>query len=306
MTIKSTSKKPFFFILGAPKAGTTALSQYLSEHPDVFFSIPKEPNFFNTDFTDAYRQFKSEEKYLIHCFSGATDNQIIGEGSVYYLCSKVAVQNILKFQSEAKFIVMLRNPSEMAYSLHAQHLKRMIIEDVTDFETAWKLQEARKFGKHIPKRNTEPKLLQYREICLLGKQVKRVLEQVDSKQVLFLLFDDLKENPKAVYEQCLNFLGVQQDGRNNFPVVNPNIHTKSRTLSRLLFYISRLHFISQIKRVLRVPRGYSILAKIDKLNTEKVEKKPLPADFVKTLKSSFAEDIDLLESLIHRDLSHWK
>ncbi|MEA3447202.1 MAG: sulfotransferase [Bacteroidota bacterium] len=69
MKVAKHVKTPNFFIIGAPKCGTTALSEYLRKHPDIHFSYPKEPDYFNTDFSDENREFKnynyhSKSKYL--------------------------------------------------------------------------------------------------------------------------------------------------------------------------------------------------------------------------------------------------
>ena len=113
---------PNFFIIGAPKCGTTALSEYLRTHPDVFFSEPKEPNYFNSDVVSKkLYYYTSLEDYLEKCFSGAEGYKAVGEGSVRYLSSAVAVDNILKLYPNAKFIIMLRNPVDLGYSLFHQH-----------------------------------------------------------------------------------------------------------------------------------------------------------------------------------------
>src|SRR5210317_560697 len=110
--------KPNFFILGAPKCGTTSLAYWLSQHPNVYVSPDKEPLHYSTDFPASTPH--SERSYL-DLFAEATEQHIaIGEASVWYLRSKDAVANIENEIPEAKYIVMLRNPVEMAPSLHWQ------------------------------------------------------------------------------------------------------------------------------------------------------------------------------------------
>ncbi|MFO7878451.1 MAG: sulfotransferase, partial [Bacteroidales bacterium] len=143
MKLLKDTKKPEFFLIGAPKCGTSSLARYLDSHPDVHFSYPKEPNYFNTDFSKKQRMFTDETLYLNQCFHKAADKNIAGEGSVWYLYSKEAVPNILKFQPDAKFIVMLRNPVDVAYAMHSTHLRNKVNENVDDFKKAWDLQEIR-------------------------------------------------------------------------------------------------------------------------------------------------------------------
>src|SRR6185312_16840962 len=99
---------PNFFIIGAPKCGTTALSEYLRRHPNIGFSEQKEPHYFNDDFSS--RHIYSLDEYM-KCFaSNSADKVAIGEASVFYLSSRSAVRNILQHMPDAKFIVMLRDP----------------------------------------------------------------------------------------------------------------------------------------------------------------------------------------------------
>src|SRR5258708_5345567 len=133
---------PNFFIIGAPKCGTTALCKYLRENPRIFISTPKEPKYF--DFDLSYPVKMNREAYLA-LFSKADPRfqSAIGEASTSYLFSTRAVPEILKFNPGAKFIVMLRNPVELVQGWHNQ----CIIagqEDILDFEEAWRAESERK------------------------------------------------------------------------------------------------------------------------------------------------------------------
>ena len=112
-------RKPNFFIIGAPKCGTTSLSAWLGDNPQIFMSSMKEPHFFNSDDRQAVRTFDEYEAL----FRGATEEHVaIGEASVWYLSSAEAVSAILRYQPEAKFIVMVRNPIDMAPTLNGEML----------------------------------------------------------------------------------------------------------------------------------------------------------------------------------------
>src|SRR5438477_11547979 len=117
--------KPNFFILGAPKCGTTSMAKWLSDHPEIFMSADKELNYYNMDHKRS--EIKNYQHYL-YFFKKATEkHKIIGEASVWYLFSKEAVPNILKDSNkEVKFLVMIRNPIQMAYSLHQEHVCGLI------------------------------------------------------------------------------------------------------------------------------------------------------------------------------------
>src|SRR5210317_2370745 len=116
-----TMKKPDFFFIGAPKCGTTALANWLREHPRIFMTQrPKEPWYFDNDIQNVDRM--SLEQYE-NLFQKADDNHlVVGEASTTYLRSREAVSNILEYSPSARFLVAIRNPVEMAPSVHAQLL----------------------------------------------------------------------------------------------------------------------------------------------------------------------------------------
>ena len=115
------TNKPDFFIVGAPKCGTTALYTYLKQHPEIFMSPQKEPQFFANDVLGDRRHTCTWAEYL-SCFAAARGAKRIGEASVAYLGSPCAPKQIKMFNPAAKIIIMLRNPVDMMHSLHNQRL----------------------------------------------------------------------------------------------------------------------------------------------------------------------------------------
>src|SRR5690349_18740206 len=188
-------KKPNFFILGAPKCGTTSMAKWLSEHPEVFMSTSKEPHYYNTD--HIHRLTQDYNHYLSFFAKATNTHKIVGEASVWYLYSKEAVPNILADlkNDDLKFLVMVRNPVEMAYSLHQEHVWA-INEPVKNFKEAWNLQSQRKEGKEIGLFTEDVSLLLYGETCKLGEQLNRLYNTVGKNAVHVVLLDDLKENPE--------------------------------------------------------------------------------------------------------------
>jgi len=86
-------KKPNFFILGAPKCGTTSLAMWLSEHPNIFMCPIKEPHYFNTD---GLQRIKTLEQYESLFTDAKPEHVAVGEASTHYLYSKEAVPRILE------------------------------------------------------------------------------------------------------------------------------------------------------------------------------------------------------------------
>ena len=303
---KARMKKPNFFIVGAPKCGTTALSEYLRGHPNVFFSQPKDTGFFATDFPGG-RVITRFEDYMA-LFNEVQPNHLrVGEGSVWYLYSREAVRNIYEYNPEAKLLVMLRNPVDLVHSLHSQ-LLLSIDEDEKDFERAWNLQELRKSGKRIPKKCRTPAMLQYRDVGKLGVQMERLLEVFPKEQVKVILFENFVSDTKAVYEDVLSFLGLNSDGRKLFPRVNET----SKYRSQLVGHFTQtppdsiIHVWKYIKDTFGINDfGHRVMNRLRQANTVIRPRTALNGRLRLMLIHEFEEDIYSLESIIGRNLSHW-
>ena len=298
-------KRPNFFIVGAPKCATTALYEYLITHPDIFMpSDMKEPCFFCKDFP-YQRRVTSMDEYL-QLFDDANDNHlIVGEASVWYLYSKVAIQNLYEFNPESKLIVMLRNPVEQVHAMHMQ-CYIMDYENKTNFEKAWRLQENRKNGKDLPNPCKVEQFLQYRDIASYSAQIERLLSIFPRNQVKFILYDDLKSNARQVYLDVLGFLGLEDDNRQEFPVGNPSQRYKIQWLGEFLSDQPRWLKVlkSWFKRAFGIKR-LKIRSFVNKRNVEVGKRKPLPPHLITELKTDFREDVARVSSLIQRDLKHW-
>ncbi len=293
-------KPPNFFVIGAPKCGTTALSEYLRTHPQVFFSEPKEPHFFNEDF--ANRHTTRWEDYLAYFKEAHEAHRAVGEGSVFYLRSQVAVPNILSFAPDARLIVMLRNPLAMAPSLHSQTVLSFG-ESERDFVKAWQLQERRQRGEAIPALCREPKLLFYGEMCRVGEQLERLYQHVSSGQVKVIFFDDFVADTPAVYRDVLTFLGLEPDQRQHFERFNANKVQRSVLLDTFIEYLARRVMV--FKRRFKITARLGVVTKLKALNNVQADRAPLPPDLVAELKDYFRDDVAKLAALTGRDLSHW-
>jgi len=296
-----TQRHPNLFIIGAPKCGTTALSGYLATHPMVFMSETagnKEPHFFSSDLGLSHMPYRIDEldRYL-DIFSGASDSACyIGEASTLYMYSKLAVPRILEFCPGAKLIVMLRNPLELAESLHNQHAKHHI--EVQDFELAWRLQETRRTGKNLPSAFSDGDLLQYGTVAKLGEQMQRLMENVPRDQLHIIFYDDFSRNPQDSYHAMLDWLGLPPDERTEFPRMN------SRVNFRYPIIEGTLHNIRRFREALHIPGGIGLHALINQVNIVS-EGQGLRPEFQSEMKTYFSSDVELLSNLTGRDLSCW-
>lgn len=305
---QSKSPIPNLFIIGAPKTGTTALANYLSEHPAVFFSQPKELYYWDFDHskTTIPHRPTSLEQYLSH-FAEAdpVQHRVIGEGTTTYAQSEVAVSEIIRLQPTAKFILMLRHPVDLVHSLH-EHLLRRGGETVRDFERAWSLQETRAAGSMIPGHCETPHQLQYRKVATFAPQLQRLFELVPAAQRQVILFDDFIRDTRQAYLNVLRFLELPDDGRQSFPKLNAARQPRVALLKR--FAKSPPKFLSTpIKRIYHWYQNSNspVQRMLRRLVVRQGHKTQLSEDLRQRLLSEFAQDIQQTSQLIHRDLSHW-
>ena len=110
---------PNFFIVGAAKSGTTSLAEYLKQHPEIFMSEFKEPHYFLPEGAMASNYYGTWDNYM-SLFKDVRNEKAIGEASTGYLYYPESARMIINRIPDAKIIISLRNPVEMAFSLY-QH-----------------------------------------------------------------------------------------------------------------------------------------------------------------------------------------
>ncbi len=293
---------PNFFIIGAPRSGTTSLSTYLRSHPNVFLSALKEPSFF--DFDLAPKAKISRDDYLgLFMKADPKVNLAIGEASPTYLFSECAVSEILKFNPKAKFIAILRNPVDLIQSIHS-HEVFWGEENIRDFEKAWRAEAERREGKNIPYSCREPKWLMYSQWGKFGDQIEKLYSHATKDKIKIIIFDEFVANPKATYEGLLTFLGVPSDGRNEFPKVNEGRNIRWIWPQQIYSLFVSMAWILRSKFGLAM-KSYGISTKILSLNVDPLNKGFVSKDFREELNRFFYDDVMKLSKLLGRDLSYW-
>jgi hypothetical protein len=292
-------RKPNFFIVGAPKCGTTGMFQFLRVHPDIFMPEFKEPHFFGNDM-----KLPSNRRTLTwyeSLFQASGDESMIGEASPSYLYSKTAALEIKKYCENAKIIIMVRDPVEMLYSDYYQRLAARF-EIVNDFEEAIFATngEAARFRARVEKKlgMRQP---DYLELPKLGKQAKRYLDVFDRENVHFVIYDDFKADNQKEYRRVLNFLGVDENFQPEFQVVNPNKKIRSLLLK---------NFISGTPAIIKkYARKYPLIVRakdsIHNMNIVQFQRPKMDPGLNRRLKAVFAQDVELLSELTGRNLNHW-
>lgn len=300
-------KKPNFFIVGAPKCGTTSLSEYLRTHPNILMSKPKEPHYFSEDFP-GIRCVKNLNQYLELFQRSREEHLVIGEASASYLYSSVAISNIYKFNKHAKIVVMLRNPIDMVYSLHSEFLFNGF-EDQKEFATAWELQSIREKGINIPENCLEAIFLQYYKQAQYSLQIQRLFQIFPKENIKIILFDDFIKSIKSVYDEVLHFLDLPSDGRDNFPKLNTNKTSKNAwinlTLQRIRKYKSFWYPPARkIKQIIGI-EDISFFKALNQMNLQKTYRPPLDENLKSELSNIFREDIEKLSQILEKDLTYW-
>ncbi len=293
--------KPNFFIVGAPKCGTTALYRYLSAHPDIFMPGRKEPHFFGSDLEHVPIDARSLDEYLA-LFAPAGDKKRVGEASVWYLVSQTAAQEIAAFNPEARIIIMLREPVDMLHSLY-HHLLYSGSETEPTFEAALAAEPDRRAGRRLPPSRRRRQSLYYREIAAYTAQVERYFDAFGRDAVHVILFDDLKRDAAGMYRDVLAFLEVDPDFRVDFKRVNESRRIRSWRLHvaySLAFRRSMDYLRGPALHAMR--KGTGILRS---LNTAHAPRPPLDPELRQRLRREFEPEVMRLGDLLGRDLSHW-
>lgn len=299
-----TQTKPNFFIVGAPKSGTTSLAVYLGEHPEVFMLKGwDEPHFFGGDLPKEYR-FKGDEQEYLALFEGAKGCKRIGEKSTWYLYSKQAAWEIKEYAPESKIIIMLRNPVDMMQSLHAHNLYKGY-EDIDNFEEALAAQADREAGRRIPEFIPMVDHLFYTRVPRYTEQVQRFFKVFGRDNVFPVIFEEFKRDTPGIYYQTVKFLDLDPGFTPAFKVWNPRRHARSQSLRD--FYRNPPQLLrSKVGRVVLPPTAQRFIIKfLKKINTEHKPPPPISKALRQELIGEFYEEIKRLSRLTGCDFSQW-
>jgi hypothetical protein len=287
---------PNFFIVGAQKAGTTSLYQYLSQHPQVYMSPRKEPHFFEGMHSEYRRPGRrstpvstlAEYQAL---FEDASDQRAIGEASASYLYSPRSPGLIKDSVPDARIIVILRNPADRAYSnyLYCVQVGR---EPLGSFDEALQAEEGRMLDKWGP-------LWYYKHKGFYYAQVKRYFDTFGRDKVGVWLYEDLRNDTFGTLREVFRFLDIDEDFVPDASMeYNPSGIPRAGRLYKGVRTLTAQN-PALVERVLPARlRGYvksRFLAKPP----------PFPPEVRRQLTYSYKEDILRLQELIGRDLSVW-
>jgi hypothetical protein len=234
------ARVPDFFIVGAPKTGTTSLYLMLRKHPQIYMPQLKEPQYLEGEtLVRGEPAAASEGDYpttladYLALFDEATPEQIAGEATASYLWSRTAATNIADLQPQARIIAILREPASFVRSFHLQCLK-VGNEDEKDLRTAIALEADRREGKRIPRHARRPQLLQYSEHVRFVEQLQRYGARFAPEQMLVLIYDDFRADNRATLRRVLGFLGVDDSYRIPIRKANQSVSVRSKRMQALV------------------------------------------------------------------------
>lgn len=303
--------KPNLFIVGQPKSGTTALHQFLGQHPEIYMSSIKEPHFFCADFhlesdraygKQRFYDFRSESAYL-QLFSKAKNVKIAGESSTNYLYSQVAAEKIHNFNPDAKIIIVLREPAQFLYSLHSHYVK-FTEENEPDFLTALALETKRQQEEALSPRVTSPSYLYYSQRVQYYQQVKRYCDRFKPEQIKVILFEEFKSENERIFREILEFLGVQPNFTPEYAAINVNKEVKFKAINNL---INNPVAKSISKNLLSQEFNDFVRDNIvEKLLWHQAPKATMPEEIRLQLKQQYQPEVAKISDLLQLDLlSKW-
>ncbi len=277
---------PTFLIVGAAKAGTTSLYEYLAQHPAVFLPKYKEPHYFVNGYgfdLDAY----------LALFNGAAGKEARGEGSTSYLYCPESPAWIRDVLGPVKILILLRDPAERAFSLYSW-MAMEGFEDAGTFEEALRREPARQTDEEFIRHNPEfyPDYWYYSS-GLYSEQVKRYYDTFGRGQVKVWLFEDLVKTPARVCTETFEFLGVD-------PTFSPRLEVHNR--SSMPWSVPLQYWLRT--RASRYCPG-ALRAAAMRWNNKWGGTPQKPAAALATLRERYREDVARLQDLIDRDLSAW-
>ena len=223
-------KLPNFFLAGAPKAGTTSLYHYLDQHPQIYMSPIKEPNFFASEIRpenfdsqlqrraadDAFklREYLSglmlEKRFggivtewadYLRLFTSAATEAALGEASVCYLWSPSAPTQIAERIPGAKIVLMLRDPAAREFSEYVQCLGSGAIQG-----------PFRDYIRNCLDHRSPPFCIHYPSLDLgfYAEQLRRYLH-LFGPNVWIGFYEDFCARPLEIYRDICRFLSVATD-----------------------------------------------------------------------------------------------
>lgn len=298
---------PDFFVIGVPKAGTTALHVALARHPQLFMSDIKEPKFFMCDGPPPTRGGPGDAKSLREriwrredyeaLFAGAPAGTLRGESTPFYLYDPDAQRRLHDAVPNARLIAVLRDPVDRAHS-NWTHLWSAGLEPEGDFVAACRREDERAAAGWA-------QFWRYLDQGRYGEQLQRLYARFPREQVLVLRYRQLVDEPISTLDEICAFLGVDIGLVTEVSAANVTTHATASLRNRTLSALLRAG--AAVERYLPQAawhRGEAFLSR--QIQTEQRRREPLTAAQRAELVPHFSDDIRLLEDLTGTSFADWR
>jgi hypothetical protein len=302
-------RPPDFFLIGAPKAGTSALHAALAQHPGLFLSPVKEPKYYLCGDSpppaykgpgDAHSNQEwiwQRERYL-SLFDDAPEGVPRGESTPFYLYHRDARRRIAVDRPDAKLIAVLRDPVDRAYS-NWMHLRMDGLEPRHDLLEAVRREPERVDAGWAP-------FWHYQRLGMYGRQLADLFDHFPRDQVLLLRYKQLVHEPEQTLDRVCTFLGVEAPPSLEVPRDNSRKFVRESPRTRAIGTVIRTgatvgqFFPPEVWRRISQPL-------IDQLQRGGNEARPkLTPEQRAALLEPHLSDIELLERLTGESFEEWK
>ena len=298
------TKLPEFLVIGAARAGTTALHSYLRQHPQIFMPSIKEPNFFSFEGetlscsgpgADYINNSITDLATYQGLFSDAPNDAICGEASPLYLFAPKAPERIKHHIPTARLIVILRNPIDQAFS-HFLYATKQAIEPEPSFTKALNLENERLAAGWQP-------LFGYSRFPRYAEQLARFFEHFPREQVLIRTYEEFKEKPDQVLRDIFEYIGVNKDFHPDMSH-KPNAGGVPKNRALQDFLMKSNPITRAVGMVVPETTRIAIRDKMASANTRQQEN-IMPPKAREILIDRLSPEIHSLGMLLGRDFSHW-
>lgn len=288
--------KANLMIIGTQKAGTTSLFNYLKQHPDLYFSRVKELTYFVDN-----NCYERGEKYFNSFFSGHKNEKVIATSYVHMLPCDYCPERVKNYNPDTKFIIMVRDPIERAYSAFYYALRNGWENENENFDSVYTLEEKRLQGNL-----TERYDLAYFSNGLYYKHLLNWYSYFPKENFLILLDLDLYKEPENTFRRIFQFLNIDPDYKiDTAKKYNTAGATRFKALQNLMInkdskFLRKLGNLVPLS--IRIFIRSVIFSGITKYNATDQKNPPLPKDLKKKYFDYFRKDVEELSKLTARDL----
>jgi hypothetical protein len=189
-----------FLIAGVQKGGTTALDAYLREHPAISMAKSKEVHFFDDE--QVFASDAPDYRYYHHNFAPENESQILGEATPIYMYWRDAPRRIWEYNPAMKFVIVLRNPIERAFS--HWNMERNRAADTLPFLEALQ-SETERCRSALP---LQHRTFSYIDRGYYAEQLRRIWAYFPKRQTLILRYEKLRDAPTSALNEVCRFLDV--------------------------------------------------------------------------------------------------